>query len=140
MGERIFCLLALFLLGLVSCVHTPEGLPKPEKESRLFDVREDIIFRELNRVLRDRGFENPEVNQEKGTFTTDYVIQENWRFKVEGEVKKVGKREREVVLSFIAEEKSSSAWKPKKILGKEQYEKIFDELEMQIYRELSKGN
>ena len=139
-GKRLPCLIVLFLLILISCAHTPEGLPKPDRESRIFDVKEEIISRALTRVLRDRGFKNPEVNQEKGTFATDYVVQENWRFKVEGEVKKIGKREREVVLSIITEEKASSGWKPKKILGKEQYEKFFDELEMQIYRDLSRGN
>ena len=130
----------LCLFNLISCSHTPQGLPEPDRENRIFDVKEEIIFRALTRVLKDRGFGEPEVNREKGTFTTDYLVQENWRFKVEGEVKKVSKREREVVLSFATEEKSSSGWKPKKILGKAQYEKIFDELEMQIYRELSKGN
>ena len=139
-GKGLSCLVGvLCLFNLISCSHTPQGLPEPGRESRIFDVKEEIIFRALTRVLKDRGFGDPEVNREKGTFTTDYLVQENWRFKVEGEVKKVSKREREVVLSFATEEKSSSGWKPKKILGKAQYEKIFDELEMQIYRELSKG-
>lgn len=134
----LFAVLSFFTL--ISCSHTPPGLPEPDKESRIFDVKEEIIFRALTRVLKDRGFGDPAVNKEKGTVTTDYLVQENWRFKVAGEVNKISKREREVVLSFTTEEKSSSGWKPKKILGKEQYEKIFDELELQIYRELSKGN
>jgi hypothetical protein len=130
----------LCLLSSISCSHTPQALPKLDRDSRIFDVREEIIFRALTRVLKDRGFGEPKVNQEKGTIVTDYAVQDNWRFKVEGEVKKVSKREREVSLTLTTEEKSSSGWKPRKILGKEQYEKLFDELEMQIYRELSKGN
>jgi hypothetical protein len=140
-GQGLICLfVVLSLQSLISCSHVPQGLPVPDRESRIFDVKEEIIFRALTRVLKDRGFGVAEVNQEKGTIITDYIVQENWRFKVEGEVKKVSKREREVFLTLTTEEQSSSGWKPRKLLGKEQYEKLFDELEMQIYRELSKGN
>ncbi len=45
------------------------------------------------------------------------------------------------ILAVITEQKDSSpsGWKPKKLMGKEQYETFFGEIEMQIYREWYKG-
>lgn len=69
-------------------------------------------------------------------------MEKDWRTKVVATIKKVGRKEREVTLLVITEQKDSgpSGWKSKKLLGKEQYEKIFGEIEMQIYREWYKGD
>ncbi len=79
------------------------------------------------------------MEADKGRLETDYVIQGDWRTKAIATVKKISRKEREVTLSVITEQKSSSGWQPKKLLGKEQYEKIFSEIEMQIYREWYKA-
>ena len=51
-------------------------------------------------------------------------------------IEKIGPKKKEVTLSVVTERKSSSQWEPKKLMGKEQYEQLFGEVEMQIYREL----
>jgi len=60
---------------------------------------------------------------------------------MEATIKKISRKEREVTLLVTTEQKDSgpSGWKEKKLLGKQQYEKIFNEIEMQIYREWGKG-
>jgi hypothetical protein len=143
--ERIvFSLFFLFTFSFLipaACKHAPEALPKPEGTSFVFEADDKIIFKALSQVLKDRGFGEPRVEVDKGRLETDYLVQEDWRTKVVATIKKVSRREREVTLSVITEQKDSSpsGWKPKKLMGKEQYETFFGEIEMQIYREWYKG-
>ena len=103
------------------------------------DFNEKVLLKAIASILKERGFEDPKVDAGQGTVETDYFVYEDFRTKVEAQVKKIGSREREVTLSVITEQKLDSGWKPKKIMGKEQYEKFFNEIEMQAYRELAKG-
>jgi len=43
-----------------------------------------------------------------------------------------------VTLSIITEKKTSTGWEMRRLLGKEQYERFFDAIDTQIYREMSK--
>lgn len=129
----------LFLcLTVPACLHTPDALPKLEKKSQIFEADEKIILRAIARVLKDRGFGEPTVEADKGRVETDYVVQGDWRTKVVATVKKISRKEREVTLSVATEKKSSSEWQPKLLMNKEQYDKLFGDIEMQIYREWSK--
>jgi hypothetical protein len=118
--------------------------PEVEKSTQVFDASEKIIVRAITQVLKDRGFGQAKeegVGEDQRRLETEYVPQGEWRTKVEATVKKINPKEREVTLSVITEQKDSksSDWKPKKIMGKDQYEKLFNEIEMQIYREWGKG-
>ena len=104
------------------------------------EFNEKIIIRAITSILIERGFENPRVDLEKGKVETDYSVNGAYRTKVEAAVKKIGRTEGEVTLSVITEQRSSSGgWKPQNIVDKAQYEKFFDEIEMQAYREIAKG-
>jgi hypothetical protein len=119
------------------CGHYPDTLPESEKVSQVFDVDEKIIVKALSRLLKDRGFGPPRVEADNSRLETDYVVEGDWRTKVVATIEKVSPRKREVTLSVVTEKKSSSQWQPKKVMMKAQYERLFGELEMQIYRELS---
>jgi hypothetical protein len=80
------------------------------------------------------------VDTEKGKVETDYIPAGNTRTKIEVTVKKLDRREREVILLITTEKKVKEGWKAVKMLEKPQYDKFFDEIEMQIYRELGKGD
>jgi hypothetical protein len=70
---------------------------------------------------------------------TDFIVVGNMRTRVETTVKKIGGREREVTLIVSTERIfKKTGWKRTKILDKQQYDRFFDEIEMQIYRELAK--
>jgi hypothetical protein len=140
-GWIIITISTFLSLGLLlaACGHFPEALPEPEKATQTFDADERIILKAIAGVLKERGFGEPQVEADKGRLETDYVVQGDWRTKVVATVKKISRKEREVTLSVITEKKSASQWQPKKLMGKEQYEKIFGEIEMQIYREWYKG-
>jgi hypothetical protein len=127
---------------LSACGHTPEVLPEPKGISQVFEAGDKVIFKAISQVLKDRGFGEPRVEADTGRLETEYVVQEDWRTKVVATVKKISRREREVTLTVITEQKDSgpSGWKSKKLMGKEQYATFFNEIEMQIYREWYKGD
>ena len=131
----------LLCLCLSACTHFPDALPEPRKATQVFEADERVILKAITRVLKDRGFGEPQIEADKGRLETDYVIQGRWRTKVVATIKKIGRKEREVTLSLITEQKSfaSSQWQPRNLMGKEHYDKFFREIEMQIYREWSKA-
>lgn len=143
-GGRVFNFsLSFILLCLCSsaCTHFPDALPEPRKATQVFEADERVILKAITRVLKDRGFGEPQVEADKGRLETDYVIQGSWRTKVVATIKKIGRKEREVTLSLVTEKKSfaSSQWQPRNLMGKEHYDHLFREIEMQIYREWSKA-
>jgi hypothetical protein len=138
----IFMLLAFLFhcITMAACKHMPEDvLPKSEEAIKTFDAHEKVVLKAIARVLKDRGFGDSKVSADGGRLETDYVVQEDWRTRVVATLKKISRKETEVTLSVMTEKKSSSGWQPKQVMGKEQYDKLFDEIEMQIYRELYRG-
>jgi len=129
---------AFFFLSVLAagCGHFPDALPESERVSQIFDADEKIILKAITRVLKDRGFGNPRMEADKSRLETDYVVEGDWRTKVVATIEKISPKKREVTLSVVWEKKSSSKWQPKKLMAKEQYDKFFGEIEMQIYREL----
>lgn len=134
-------LISFIFMGMLigSCGHLPDTPSEPVKRSQVFDADEKIVVRAITRVLLDRGFGEAKVAADQGLIETDYIVQGKWRTKVFATVKKTGRKKTEVTLSVLAEKKSFSQWLPQAIMGKEQYETFFDEIEIQIYREWYKG-
>jgi uncharacterized protein YebE (UPF0316 family) len=115
-----------------------------DKSTQVFDASEKIIVRAITQVLKERGFGQAKVEkvgEDESRLETEYVTQGDWRTKMGATIKKISRKEREVTLLITTEQKDSgpSGWKAEKLLGKEQYKKIFNEIEMQIYREWGKG-
>jgi hypothetical protein len=140
-GLAIF-ILSAFLFHCISTVdrgQVPDAAPEPEKAIQTFDADEKVVLKAISRVLKDRGFGDSKVEADRGRLETDYVVQGDWRTRVVATVKKISRRETEVILSVITEKKSSSGWQRKELMGREQYDKFFREIEMQIYREWYKG-
>ncbi len=115
----------------------PDVQPESEKASQVFDVDERIIVKAISRVLKDRGFGSSRVEPDNSRLETEYVVEGEWRTKVVATIEKITPRKKEVTLSIVTEKKTGSEWKPKKVMAKEQYDRMFGEIEMQIYRELS---
>jgi hypothetical protein len=131
--------LVFFLSACEEESDSSESLP-PEKHSRVYEFNEKYIMRGVANLLREKGYADPKVDMEKGKVETDYIPAGNTRTKVEVTVKKLDRREREVILVITTEKKVKEGWKPIKMLGKPQYDKFFNEIEMQIYRELAKAD
>ena len=139
-GLAIF-LLSAFLFHCMSTVdrEVPDAAPEPEKAIQVFDANDKVVLKAITRVLKERGFGNPKVDADRGHLETDYMVQGDWRTRVVANVKKISRNETEVALGVITEKKSSAGWQPRQLMGREQYDKFFQEIEMQIYREWYKG-
>jgi len=134
----ILTLSAFFFLSVFAgtCSQLHDPLPEPKKVTQIFDVDEKIIVKAISRVLKYRGFGNARVEADNSRLETDYVVEGDWRTKVVATIEKIGPKKREVTLSVITERKSSGQWQPKELMMKEQYDRLFGEIEMQIYREI----
>jgi hypothetical protein len=143
---RGFLVILGISLFLFSCILPPKDPASPEvdKSTQVFDASEKIVIRAITQVLKDKGFgqaKEEKIGTDQSRLITDYVPQGDWRTKVEATIKRIKPKESEVTLSVVTEQKTySSAWKPKKLMGKDQYEKFFSEIELQIYREWAKGD
>jgi hypothetical protein len=130
-------LLVLFLFACDEESESSEG--PPEKHFRVYEFNEKYIIQGIANFLKEKGYTDPKVDNEKGKVETDFIILGNMRTRFETTVKKIGRRENEVTLVITTEKYlPKKGWKATKILGKEQYDRFFDEIEMQIYRELAK--
>ena len=138
--RSFFFLLLLLPLLLAACEEEEETGGEPEKHFRVFEFNEKYIIRGIANMLKEKGYTDPKVDMEKGKVETDYITQGDFRAKVEATVKKLDRREREVVLVITTEKKTKEGWKAIKMLDKAQYDRFFDEMEMQIYREMGKGD
>lgn len=125
---------------LSACEEESDSSGPPEKHSRVYEFNEKYIVRGVANLLREKGYADPKVDMEKGKVETDYIPAGDTRTKVEVTVKKLDRREREVILVITTEKKVKEGWKAIKILEKPHYDKFFDEIEMQIYRELAKAD
>jgi hypothetical protein len=138
-------ILGISLFFFSCALFPPKDPTSPEinKSTQVFDASEKIVIRAITQVLKDRGFgqaKEEKVGEDQNRLKTEYVPQGDWRTKVEATIKKISAKESEVTLSVITEQKGSkSEWKPAKLMGKDQYEKFFSEIELQIYREWAKG-
>jgi hypothetical protein len=141
-GWRRFLFLFFLLLPLLlaACEEEEETGGEPEKHFRVFEFNEKYIIRGIANMLKEKGYTDPKVDMEKGKVETDFITQGNLRAKVETTVKKLERREREVVLVITTEKKTKEGWKATKMLDKAHYDRFFDEMEMQIYREIGKGD
>ena len=139
-GKWIFVFIpSIFICTFVaSCMHIPDASPKLEMASHIFEGDEKIVVRAIRGVLRERDFGDA-VERDKGLLETDYVIQGGWKTKVVAAVKQIARKKCEVTLAVITEKKSSSGWRQASVMTKEQYETFFNEIEIQIYRELAAG-
>ncbi len=140
-GLAIFILSAFLFhcMPMVDREQAPDAASEPEKATQVFDADEKVVLKAITRVLKDRGFGDSKVEADKGRLETDYLVQADWRTRVIANVKRISRNETEVALAVITEKNSSSGWQPKQLMGREQYEKLFSEIEMQIYREWYKG-
>ena len=134
----IIILLIFLCLPVLSCIPMPDTSPRIDKASHIFDADRGIVLRAIKSVLRDRDFGNA-LETDGGSLETDYLVQGNWRTRVVAQAKQIQRKKTEVTLSVISEKKSSSRWVPQSLMGKEQYETFFNEIEIQIYRELATG-
>lgn len=121
---NLFAIVGICIL-FFACAHTPEEppLPEPEKNSLVFDASEKIIIRAVTQVLKERGFGQAKVEktgEDESKLETEFVTRGDWRTKAEITIKKLARKENEVTVKVITEQKKSgsSEWAPRRSWAK----------------------
>ena len=140
---RSFLLLILTLIAvcnmvLSSCGEDGEPIDKPDEFTHVYQANEKYILRAIYQIFKDKDLGKATVNEDKHEVTSDYIVQGEWRVRSLARIREVNRKEGEVTLSIITEKKTSTGWEMRRLLGKEQYERFFDAIDTQIYREMSK--
>lgn len=131
----------IMILNLVACA--PQFgqvvITKPDEYRHSYEAKETVILKSIARVFIERSVgSNVRINHKKLTVESDYLVQGDWRTKSNARVIILNWNECEVVLSIITEKKTEKGWEMLRLLGKDQYEVFFSNLELKIYEEMSR--
>jgi len=142
-SPRSFLLLILTLIAvcnivLCSCTEDSEPIDKPDEFTHVYEAKEKYILRAIYQIIKDKDFGKATINEDTHEVTSDYIVQGEWRIRSLARIREVNWKEREVTLSIITEKKTPTGWEMRRLLGKEQYERFFDAIDTQIYREMYK--
>lgn len=141
--SRLFLFLILTLIVfctmvLCSCVVEGKPIDKPDEFTHVYEAKEKFILRAIAQIFKDNALGRATINEGTHEVTTDFIVQGEWRTRSLARVRNVNQQEREVTLSVITEKKTSKGWEMRRLLEKEQYERLFNDILFQIYREMSK--
>ena len=136
-----FLVIILIIINLISC--GPKigqvVISKPDEYRHTFEAKEKFILQAIAGVFRDKNMGiNVTINKEKRTVETDFITQDDWRIRSSAYVRKLNWKESEVFLSVIAEKKTEKGWEMRRLLYEEQYNNLFDIIELRIYEEMAK--
>jgi hypothetical protein len=135
----VLTLIVICIMILYSCSEdNGELIDKPDEFTQVYQANEKYILRAIYQVFKDKDFGKATINEDTHEVTSDYIVQGEWRVRSLARVRAVSQNEREVTLSIITEKKTPTGWEMRRLLGKDQYEKVFYYIETQIYREMSK--
>ncbi|MGD0021384.1 MAG: hypothetical protein ABSC54_03690 [Smithellaceae bacterium] len=142
MIQRRLLLLAIILniINLISC--GPEIgqvlISRPDEYRRTFEAKENFVLQAIAGVFRDKNMGiNVTINKKKQTVETDFIVQDDWRTRSSAYVRKLNWKESEVFLSVITEKKTEKGWEMRRLLNKEQYDNLFEIIELKIYEEMA---
>ncbi|MEN6319438.1 MAG: hypothetical protein ABFD82_11875 [Syntrophaceae bacterium] len=133
----IFSFIFIVTLCLTSCQDEGKVITQPDEYKHIFEGNESIIIQAIAQVFKDK-VGSATIHPGQNKIESDYVVQDKWRTKNTARVKKINWKECEVTLSVITEKKTEAGWEMRKILEKEQYDKYFNAIELQLYQEMYK--
>ena len=139
-----FFRLAVFFFVMISFVSCGPKvgqtvISKPDEYRHIYEAKEMVTLKAIALVFKDKSMGNDvKIDQGNKRVQSDYVVQGEWRTKSIATVKKINWKETEVVISVITEKKTDGGWEMRRLLEKEQYNSLFDTIELKIYEEMSK--
>jgi hypothetical protein len=136
----ILILVAVSSLFLWSCMEEGDPIDKPDQLSRVYEAKEKFVLQAIAKVFNDKDLGKATINADAHEVTSDYVFKDEWRTRSLARVRQVNWKETEVTLTIITEKKTSKGkgWEMRRLLGVDQYKKVFKAIESQIYREMYK--
>jgi hypothetical protein len=139
--RSLLCLLLAIVainFSVAACSDDGILIERPDEFTHVFRASERHILRAIAQTFRDRDLGKPTINEEAQEILSDYIDQGEWRVRGLARIRDLGGNEREVTLSILTEKRTPTGWELRRLLGKEQYQKFFDAIDTQIYREMSK--
>ena len=134
-------ILIFFLLNFISCSphYGQIMISTPDEYKKTYEAKEKFILKAVAAVLQEKNMgTNVKIKPKENMVETDYIVQGDWRTKSIARVKRLNWSECELVLSVITEKKTGKGWEMRRLLGKDQYDTLFDVIEIQIYHEMGK--
>lgn len=113
-----------------------EPVSQREMECHTYDGSYDLVFQAVVTVLTQKGHSILRADQEQGIIDTEPVEAKYKRIKIWAEIKPLGKRRTEVRARIELGERGlmGSTYKPERP-KLTMYEDLFQEIELQMYRE-----
>ncbi|KQC05990.1 MAG: hypothetical protein APR62_08795 [Smithella sp. SDB] len=143
MTNKIYFLLVVFLCficNIISCAHEfgETVIPGPDEYTSEYEASEKIILKAVARVFKEKNIgSNITIDWSNLRVDSDYIVSDGWRTKANARVRRLNWKKCEVSLAITTETKTETGWEIRRLLYKEQYEKIFNEIELRIYEEMS---
>lgn len=135
-------ILSFFFL-LVSCAHelTSTKISTPDEHRKVYEAKERIVLLAVAAMIREKEMGGNIVIDEKNRkLESDFVESGGWRTRTSARVQQLNWKECELVLSVITEKRKKESWEMHRLLGNEQYQKLFSLIEIKIYEEMAKAH
>lgn len=116
-------------------------ISKPDEYRYVYETKEAVALRAIAGVIKEKNIgSNVAIDYQKLQVDSDYVYADSWRTKAQARVKALNWKESEVVLAVTTEKKNGKNWEMRRLLQKEQYDNLFDVIDLRIYEEMSRIN
>ena len=133
-------LIAACGISLWACTEEGAAIGEPDQAGYVYEAKEKFVLQAIAQIFTENNLGRANINADAHEVASDYLVQGDWRTRGLARVRQINWKECEVKLTIITEKKTPTGWEMRRLLGKDQYEKIFKAIEFQIYREIYKAN
>jgi len=133
-------LAAFIMSSLWSCMETGEPIDRPDEYTHVLEAKEKYILRAAARVLEERDLGKATIHADRNEVTSDYVVRGDWRTRSHARIRRIDWKRCALTLSVVTERKTATGWEMRRLLGKDQYDKIFYVIENRVYQEMAEGD
>ena len=140
--KYLFAFTFLFLVSFISCVNEfgKVVISKPDEYKQVYGAKEGIILKSVAMIIKEKKLgENVTIDHQNQNVDSDYVVSSDWRTKTSAHVNRLNWKECELLLTVISEKKTSKGWELRRVFQKEQYDSLFNLIDLKIYEEISRG-
>ena len=134
----ILILIAVCGISLWACTEEGVSIGEPGQAGYVYEAKEKFVLRAIAQIFAENHLGRANIDADAHEVTSEYIVQGDWRTRGLARVRQINWKECEVKLTIITEKKTPTGWEMRRLLGKDQYEKIFKAIEFQIYREMYK--
>jgi|GEM_PF-297603 len=139
--QIVFGLVLALAFALCSCIGEigTAVIPEADEYSRVYEAKEAVILRAVAGVFKEKSIgTHVSIDYKNNVVSSDYLETGSWRTKARAHISRLNWKECEVRLAVVTEKKGDAGWEKRRLLQKEQYDTLFDVIDLRIYEEMSK--